>query len=79
MAEKSIGIKAGVEIYKKSRSFTLDRTKIETEGGVDTLFDTYYDDENKTIVFGSGCAYYDQSKRTLAIEGAVKGRTLVIS
>lgn len=52
---------------------------LETEGGVDTLFDTSYDSENEMIVFGNGCAEYEAETDTIVIEGAVEGDTVVVS
>ena len=45
---------------------------LETDGGVDTLFDTEYDAENERIVFGDGCASFDATSGILSIEGAVQ-------
>ena len=43
----------------------------ETIGCVDTLFDSYVDEEEDCLVLGDGCASYDEETQTLTIEGAV--------
>lgn len=43
----------------------------ETQGGVDTLFDSEVDEEEDCLNFGNGCASYDNATQTLIIEGAV--------
>ena len=53
--------------------------KVETDGGIDTMFDTYYDPETETIVFGEGCARYDEETGGIIVEGAVVNDTIFIS
>ena len=53
--------------------------KVETDGGIDTMFDTYYDAEQEAIVFGEGCARFEEETGSLYIEGAVSGDELIIS
>ena len=72
MKERYLDIVDGVEIYKAGKDYTDKKTILETDGGIDTLFDTEYDEEHSRIVFGTGCAEFDSSTGILTIEGAVE-------
>lgn len=72
MKERYLDIADGVEIYKAGKDYTDKKTMLETDGGIDTLFDTDYDAENARIVFGADCASFDSESGILNIEGAVQ-------
>ena len=70
----------GLEYYhSKLKDKFAEKKPYETDGGVDTLFDTEYDATNQRINFGSGTAQYVSETQTLVIEGAVVGDLLVVS
>lgn len=55
----------------------LNKPGIESDGAINTLFDTYV--ENKKVIFGTGCASMDETTGILTVEGAVLGHKLIIS
>ena len=80
MAEKYyLDIVDGVEIYRKGKKAAKANIFYETDGAIDTLFDTEYDEDEDMIVFGAGCASFDSVTGILTIEGQLVGDTIVIS
>ena len=80
MAEKYyLDIVDGVEIYRKGKKAAKANIFYETDGAIDTLFDTEYDEANAKITFGAGCASWDDETGTLTVEGQLVGDTIYIS
>ena len=83
--KKYLDILDGVEIYKKAKGYTDSQVDAiapyETEGGINTLFDTEVDETNEILEFavGNESASIDTANKILTVEGAVIGDTLIIS
>ena len=84
MGQTKVLSKGGLTRYDENIKAYIEKAKKESflresEGAVDTLFDTYYDDSEQAIHFGQGCAEYDEQTGILNIHGAVRDGAIHIS
>lgn len=76
--------KKGLSKYDENIKAYIEKVKRESflresDGAIDTLFDTYYDETEQAIHFGTGCAEYDEQTGALNIHGAVKDGAIYIN
>lgn len=68
MSKKSFIDKQGLQKFHELLKEELPR---ETDGAIDTMFDTEFDEATGQLKFGEGCASMDEETGVLTIEGAV--------
>lgn len=59
------------EAREQIENIELSLPDFESDGAIDTMFDTEFDTATGQLKFGAGCASMDESTGVMTIEGAV--------